>query len=65
MFFRYYKPDNNCFLVGMSNKKIIQFDARTDDIIQEYDHIILNLYLIYNLFATDDIIQECTIEESL
>jgi hypothetical protein len=47
MFFRYYKPDNNCFLVGMSNKKIIQFDARTDDIIQEYDHIILNLFTSY------------------
>ena len=32
----FYQPDNNLFLVGMANKRIVQFDARTDDIVQEY-----------------------------
>jgi pre-mRNA-processing factor 17 len=35
---RFYPENNNEFLVGTKNKKILQFDTRSGDIVQEYDH---------------------------
>lgn len=35
---RFYPKNNNLVLVGSSNKKIVQFDCRTGDVVQEYNH---------------------------
>jgi pre-mRNA-processing factor 17 len=35
---RFYPEDNNQFVAGMSDKKIIQYDIRSGELIQEYDH---------------------------
>lgn len=34
----FYPKDNNIVLMGCSNKKCVQFDCRTGDIVQTYDH---------------------------
>ena len=35
---RCHPDDPTVLLAGMQNKKIIQFDARSGDIVQEYDY---------------------------
>lgn len=35
---RSHPDDPTVLLAGMQNKKIIQFDVRTGDIVQEYDY---------------------------
>ena len=35
---KFYPENNNIVLVGCSNKKIVQYDCRTGDIVQEYNH---------------------------
>lgn len=35
---RYYPLDNNQFVAGMSDKKIVQYDIRSGEMVQEYDH---------------------------
>ncbi|KIW07067.1 uncharacterized protein PV09_01957 [Verruconis gallopava] len=35
---RYYPLDNNQFVAGMRDKKIVQYDIRSGEMIQEYDH---------------------------
>lgn len=34
----YYPVDNNIFLAGCADKKVVQYDARTGAVVQEYDH---------------------------
>eukprot|EP00501_MAST-03F_sp_TOSAG23-6_P001503 GSMAST32.ASY1.ANO1.1564.1 assembled CDS len=34
----YYKYDNNSVLIGTSSQKIVQYDVRTGEVEQEYDH---------------------------
>jgi pre-mRNA-processing factor 17 len=35
---RYYPLDNNQFVAGMRDKKIVQYDIRSGEMVQEYDH---------------------------
>eukprot|EP00940_MAST-03C_sp_MAST-3C-sp2_P001756 g1756.t1 len=35
---RFYPENNNLVLMGCSNKKTVQFDLRTGEVVQEYDH---------------------------
>jgi pre-mRNA-processing factor 17 len=35
---RFYPEDNKQFVAGMSDKKIIQYDVRSGELTQEYDH---------------------------
>ena len=35
---KFYPENNNLVLAGCSNKKIVQYDCRTGDIVQEYNH---------------------------
>eukprot|EP00939_MAST-03C_sp_MAST-3C-sp1_P002737 g2737.t1 len=35
---KFYPQNNNLVLVGCSNKKCVQFDCRTGEVAQEYDH---------------------------
>lgn len=35
---RFYPVDENIFLVGSANKRVVQYDARVGDVVQEYDY---------------------------
>jgi len=49
---RYYPVDENIFLVGSSCNKVVQWDARANEIVQEYNHHLGPVNTV--LFAEDN-----------
>lgn len=48
---KFYPEDNNNFVIGDSNNMIVQFDARSGEIVQEYNH---HLQAVNSVTFVDD-----------
>ncbi|CAI5730441.1 unnamed protein product [Hyaloperonospora brassicae] len=48
---KFYPPDNTQFVVGDSNNMVVQFDARSGEIVQEYNH---HLQAVNSVTFVDD-----------
>lgn len=48
---KFYPEDNNQFVIGDSNNMIVQFDARSGEIVQEYNH---HLQAVNSVTFVDD-----------